>query len=237
MKTGHLVLAYHGCDITLRDDLVSRRVSELRSSANRYDWLGPGAYFFENDHRRALLFANAAHDNPGKRYTKQPIATPAVVGAVLQFDFILDMTTQEGVENYCAAYQAMIEYLVAHGHPEPKNVKASDEDEDVIVRQLDSDVFAFMHRIREDTKQQLFQAVRSAFPQGAAIAPSSAFRRSSHVQIALRDNSCVLGWFMPPGAELLTEQQYTTAQAQLARAKTLYPSQKPRQRGPTATGS
>jgi hypothetical protein len=46
------------------------------------------------------MFASAAQANPTKRFTKQPIATPAVVGAVLQFDFILDMTTQEGIEEY-----------------------------------------------------------------------------------------------------------------------------------------
>lgn len=234
MKTGHLVLAYHGCDITLRDDLVSRRITELNPSQNKYDWLGPGAYFFENDHRRALMFANDAHGNPEKRFTKQPIATPAVVGAVLQLDFILDMTTQEGIENYCLAYQAMVEYLTAEGLPEPKNSKADDEDEDLIVRQLDSDVFKFMHRIRQETKQPLFQAVRSAFPQGEAVAPSSAFRRNSHVQIALRENACVLGWFLPPGAELMTDKQYATAQAQLAQAKATYALKKPRRRATPA---
>ena len=230
MKTGQLVLAYHGCDITLRDGLVSGRTKQLNPSHNKYDWLGPGAYFFENDPQRALMFANAAYANPEKRYTKYPIATPAVVGAVLQLDFILDMTTQEGIENYCLAYQAMVDYLIDHDLPEPKNSKAHDEDEDVIVRQLDSDVFGFMHRIRAETLQARFQAVRSAFPQGEAVAPSSAFRRNSHVQIALQEHACVMGWFLPPGAELMTEQQYATAQAQLAQAKAHYSSKKPRRR-------
>lgn len=230
MKTGQLVIAYHGCDITLRDDLVSGRVIELNPSANKYDWLGGGAYFFENDYKRALMFASAAQANPTKRFTKHPIATPAVVGAILQFDFILDMTTQEGIEEYCLAYEAMVGYLTANDLPEPKNSKANDDDEDIIVRQLDSDVFNFMHQIRGNTGQPMFQAVRSAFPQGEAVAPSSAFKRSSHIQIALRENACVRAWFLPSGAKLMTEDQYVAAKAKLATAKASYSAQKPRVR-------
>lgn len=232
MKTGQLVLAYHGCDVTLRDDLVSGRIKELNASANKYDWLGGGAYFFENDYQRALMFASAAQANPTKRFTKQPIATPAVVGAVLQFDFILDMTTQEGIEEYSLAYKAMVEYLIKNGEPEPKNSKANDDDADVIVRQLDSDVFNFMHQIRRDTGLDAFQAVRSAFPQGEEVAPSSAFKRSSHIQIALRENACVRAWFLPTGAQLMTEAQYATGKVDLNAAKAAYAAQKPRIRVP-----
>lgn len=233
MKTGQLLFAYHGCDITLRDDLVSGRIVGLNPSANKYDWLGGGAYFFENDYQRALMFANAARANPTKRFTKQPIATPAVVGAVLQFDFILDMTTQEGIEEYSLAYKAMVEYLTKNGQPEPKNSKADDDDADVIVRQLDSDVFNFMHQIRQDTGLEAFQAVRSAFPQGEELAPSSAFKRSSHIQIALREKACVRAWFLPAGAQLMTEAKYATAKTDLKAAKAAYAAQKPRVRVPS----
>lgn len=230
MKTGQLLVAYHGCDITLRDDLVSGRIAGLNPSANKYDWLGGGAYFFENDYQRALMFASTAQANPTKRFTKQAIATPAVVGAVLQFDFILDMTTQEGMEEYSMAYAAMVEYLTKNGQPEPKNSKADDDDVDLIVRQLDSDVFNFMHRIRRDTDLDAFQAVRSAFPQGKELAPSSAFKRGSHIQIALRENACVRAWFLPAGAQLMTEAKYASAKAGLAAANAVYAAQKPRAR-------
>lgn len=230
MKIGQLVFAYHGCDVTLRDDLVSGRITQLNPSANKYDWLGGGAYFFENDYQRALLFASAAQANPTKRFTREPIATPAVVGAVLQFDFILDMTTQEGIEEYSLAYKAMVEYLTKNGQPEPKNSKADDDDADVIIRQLDSDVFNFMHQIRLDTGLAAFQAVRSAFPQGEEVAPSSAFKRRSHIQIALRENNCVRAWFLPAGAQLMTEAKYATAKANLAAAKDTYGTQKLRVR-------
>lgn len=54
MNAGALLAAYHGCDAVTRDDLVSGRLKNLQASENKYDWLGSGAYFFENDAARAF---------------------------------------------------------------------------------------------------------------------------------------------------------------------------------------
>jgi hypothetical protein len=114
-------MAFHGCDVTTRDDLVSGRLKHLDHSNNRYDWLGPGAYFFEGDLERALLFAQASHDNPEKMYTLRPIGTPAAVGAVLCVYSWLDMTTHVGIEEFSMAYEPMVTGLRARGDPVPKN--------------------------------------------------------------------------------------------------------------------
>jgi hypothetical protein len=95
----------------------------------------------------------------------------------------------------------------------PVNSQASEGDIDAIYRALDNAVFTWLHNARASQQPPLppSQAVRAAFHQGVKIAPTSGFHASTHIQIALRDNSCVLGWFLPAGAELLTEQQYTEA--------------------------
>ena len=93
---GQIVLAYHGCDVTVRDGLVRGELMP-RISSNAYDWLGDGLYFFEGDHNRALKLAMFAHENPQHLLTRIPIATPAVVGAILDVDRWLDLTTQEGI--------------------------------------------------------------------------------------------------------------------------------------------
>jgi hypothetical protein len=211
------IIVYHGCDVTTRDDLVSGRLKHLNHSNNQYDWLGPGAYFFEGDVERALLFAQASHRNPAKRYTAKPIATPAVVGAVLQVQNWLDMTTQAGIKEFSLAYQTMAEGLIAAGAPIPANKPASDSDTDVIYRALDNAVFTWLHQARASQEPPLppFQAVRAAFHQGEKIAPTSGFHASTHIQISLRDNSCVIGWFLPGGAKLLDEEQYNDAKARL----------------------
>lgn len=229
MKTGHLVIAYHGCDITTRDDLVRGTLGHLQHSNNKYDWLGPGSYFFEDDYARALMFAQASHDNPKKRYTAKPIATPAVVGAVLQVQHWLDMTIQAGIEEFCLGYSALKKSAEEGSLPKlPGNTAASPEDTDILLRQLDNAIFTFIHQARDERNMQAFQAVRAAFYQGEEIAPASGFRARTHVQIALRDNSCVQGWFLPPGAALLTQEEYADAKEQLEATKSR--NEKPRQR-------
>jgi len=217
VSSGTALIAYHGCDVTTRDDLVSGRLKHLNHSTNQYDWLGPGAYFFEGDVERALLFAQASHRNPEKRYTAKPIATPAVVGAVLQVQNWLDMTTQAGIKEFSLAYQAFAAGLSAAGTPIPVNRPASDTDTDVIYRALDNAVFAWLHTARASQKPPLpsFQAVRAAFHQGDKVAPTSGFHVSTHIQISLRDNHCIVGWFLPAGAELLNEHQYGEAKSRL----------------------
>ncbi len=44
-----LVLGFHGCDAQVGEDLLAGRHTHLRESKNKYDWLGNGIYFWEND--------------------------------------------------------------------------------------------------------------------------------------------------------------------------------------------
>lgn len=202
-----LTLAYHGCDISVRDDLVAGRLKHLTPSSNPYDWLGRGVYFFEQDARRALLLATNAAEHPELLLTRRPIATPAVVGVVLRVGTWLDMTTQDGLDQFQAGLEALTAALKP-GEPLPVNQASFEGDEDLLQRQLDRAVFDQIHRIRaltpEDTPK--IEAVRGAFPQGKQMAPTSAFRRQSHIQIALLEENCVVGWFLPPGSQLLTEK-------------------------------
>ncbi|NHZ90250.1 hypothetical protein F2P45_14675 [Massilia sp. CCM 8733] len=229
MIAGQLLLAYHGCDITTRDDLVSGRLVHLDPSQNSYDWRGPGVYFFEGDCERADLFANASHSNPEKMYTARPIGTPAVVGAILRVQSWLDMTPQAGINEFDKAYQGMLTGMAAVGIPMPENRAAGEDDTDVILRRLDNAVFTFIHHVRANHDPPLtpFQAVRGAFPQGAEMAPKSGFRKGTHIQVALCDPGCVEGWFLPIGEHLLSDQEYDNA---IARRDAMAFKRKPRKR-------
>jgi hypothetical protein len=46
-RPGLTIVAYHGCDRAVRDDLLSagRSAISVKDSKNPYDWLGTGAYF------------------------------------------------------------------------------------------------------------------------------------------------------------------------------------------------
>lgn len=209
---------------------MSGRLPHLDHSKNPYDWLGPGAYFFEGDVERAYMFANASHNNPAKMYTEKPIGTPAVVGAVLRVQHWLDMTTQAGINEFSMAYPSLLAGLAETGSPVPENLRSDEDDTYAILRKLDNAVFTFIHDVRANSSPALpaFQAVRGAFHQGGEVAPKSGFHRGSHVQIALRDNNCVEGWFLPKGQQLLSEPEYLAAKVKReAMAKDRKPKRRP----------
>jgi hypothetical protein len=228
VNNGHLLVAYHGCDITVRDGFVTGALIP-EPSENKYDWLGPGIYFFEGDETRARHFAANAHAHPTKRYTNRPIATPAVVGVVLCVNNTLDVTTRAGLTEFSDAYKATIfgweSENIALGK-RPKNGPARNAAGDVLQRELDCAVFKVLHKDREDQRLPPYQMVRGAFRQGEALAPDSGLHKDSHVQIALREASCIVGWFLPPGDKLLTGKAKTKARADYAAAVEAYPAEK-----------
>lgn len=102
-----------------------------------------------------------------------------------------------------------------------------------VLRQLDNAVFTYLHGVRDDRRQNdslvsEYQVVRGAFPQGTEVNPNSGFRRDSHIQLAVREQRCVAGWFLPPGAALLPTDQLADREAELAAAKARF--RKPRRR-------
>lgn len=233
MSNGWVVVAYHGCDITTRDGLVSGLTSP-RSSANKYDWLGPGFYFFEGDPERALAFATTASKEPSKRYTAAPIVEPAVVGCVFIVQRCLDMTTRIGLLEFEQALAQLRAGLRATGAPIPRNTSAGSDDTDGLLRRLDNAVFNFIHEARDPAQSSQesafaphYQMVRGAFRQGQALAAQSGFHRDSHIQIALRDLTCIQGWFLRPGDQLMGTEKNAQANAAMETAVNRY--EKPRQ--------
>lgn len=198
---GQLVVAYHGCDRTTEDALVSGELQHLSPSNNPYDWLGPGIYFFQDDWRRALMFAQASAENPERNFTAKPINEPGVVGVVLKLSTVLDTSTQEGIEAFRLSYEA----LQKSGAKLKTNKKSNPDDPDVILRALDRQVFMNLHEMYKAQELSPVDAIKGAFPQGNPIAPTSAIFANSHVQIALRNTECILGYFRVP--ELVRARQ------------------------------
>ncbi|WP_259698534.1 hypothetical protein [Pseudomonas brassicacearum] len=53
------VLGFHGCERDVGERVLAGEQT-LLDSTNDYDWLGRGAYFWENNPQRALSFATNA---------------------------------------------------------------------------------------------------------------------------------------------------------------------------------
>ncbi|GHC88120.1 hypothetical protein GCM10007320_34990 [Pseudorhodoferax aquiterrae] len=231
MNDGTLLLGFHGCDVTTRDDLLTGRLGGLSPSENKYDWLGPGVYFFENDMDRARAFAQSACDYPERLYTRRPIATPAVVGAVLCVSRSIDMTTQAGMTVWQHAYLQLLSMSEASGEPMPTNEEAPAGEDTVLVRKLDYAVFSAAHKQAALSKQARYQLVRGAFLQGDRLSSSTTeFRWLSHIQLAVTDPGCILAWFLPKGDKLLTPDQFAVAKQAYVAADQARRQSKPRVR-------
>jgi len=228
MSHGHLQIGYHGCDIAVRDGLISGQLKP-KPSNNQYDWLGSGFYLFEADQERALAFAEAAASEPLRRLTARPIASPAVVGCIFSIQRCLDMTTSTGRREFENAHLYFQATHLRSGQRTPLNVPVNPLDEEFLLRGLDRAVFEFIHsKLFQVYGFQYYQAVRGAFRQVPEIAPRSGFHRDSHVQIALRDFSCIKGWFLPAEAELLSPAELVKAQTALNSAREANPKSRRR---------
>lgn len=232
MSEGRIVLGYHGCDVTVRDRLVKGSLSHLTPSANKYDWLGGGVYFFEGDAERALDFAQASCDHPKKHFTAKPIVKPSVVGAVLCVSRCWDMTTLKGRRMYAVALAELRAAQAALDRPMPVNESTGADDHDTLLRRLDCAVFNIGHQMWEQQHQAAIQLMRAAFYQGKRVTDTSEFRTGTHIQLALRDPTCVLGWFLPPriGPALLSDDELADADSIMAAADLRKTASKPRVR-------
>jgi len=238
---GRIVLAYHGCDITTRDGFVRGEVKP-RISSNLYDWLGDGLYFFEGDWTRALKLARFSHDHPHLLLTRKPIATPAVVGAVLEVDRWLDLTTQAGIADFTHAAQAVVSGSAARGTPPPVNKAAFDGDTDLLHRAFDKAACDMVHAFRKILHEQAlrdqdtaaivasapYQAARGAFEQGGLVSDGSSICADTHIQIAVQDLACIKGWFLVPGDRLLGDGELVEARKHLEDAERQRTAAKPR---------
>lgn len=155
----------------------------FRQSANDYDWLGPGVYFWEANPQRGLDFAIEASSRKGS-----VIKTPAVVGAVIDLDLCLDMTTLGAISMVSAAYDSLKDTIGAVGESLPKNGA------DLLLRRLDCAVVTHLHSILEREGTSL-DTLRGVFIEGSPIYPDAGFNAKTHTQIAVRNFACIKGVF------------------------------------------
>ena len=63
------VLGFHGAETQTVEALIAEPTKHLKQSAGRYEWLGHGIYFWENDPLRAYEWATAGN---AKSKIKEP---------------------------------------------------------------------------------------------------------------------------------------------------------------------
>jgi hypothetical protein len=163
----------------------------INRSGNEWDWLGDGAYFWESNAQRAYDYAVELMKRP--RGEKQRIAYPAVVGAVIDLGFCLNLLDTRFVPIVREAYDRLVQISEEAGVTLPRNSGGRDR----LRRNLDCAVMRTLHQIRADAGSEPFETVRAAFTEGMVIYPDAGFAAKTHIQLCVRELSCVKGYFRP----------------------------------------
>ncbi len=180
------VLGFHGGEKSLLDEIVSGKKSHLTSSKGKFEWLGHGIYFWENDPQRGFEWAQ--HGNP-----KNKIEDPSVIGAILDLGNCLDLTTRMGLDEVEEAFKMLSDsYAMAE-----KNLPANSGGQDKLKRELDCQVIEALHLYRKDKKLAPYDSVRAPFREDMPLYEGAGFRKRNHIQIAMINVKNIKGYFLP----------------------------------------
>jgi hypothetical protein len=189
------VLGFHGCDKAIAQKAVVDGAAILQSDRD-YDWLGPGAYFWESDPIRAMEWARW-------KASIGEYKEPSVIGAVIDLRNCLDLVSRNDIALFQAAHKSFLRVQKLAGLPVPKNANPRGaKDKDRVLRYLDCAVFRHLHTIishipASDPDFQPFDTVRGMFVEGGRVYSGSGIYKKSHVQIAVRNPECIKGIFYP----------------------------------------
>lgn len=181
-KRPNLVLGFHGCDQIIVDKVVNG--TELKESINDYDWLGHGIYFWENNMERALSWAE----------NSKKIKNPAVLGAVLDLGYCMDLMDSEFLKELKEAHNTLEKTFELIEEPMPKN---EGNTPDKLLRKLDCAVIEIAHTINESAGAESYDSVRGVFWEGLELYPDAFFKEKNHIQICIRNMNCIKGYFIP----------------------------------------
>jgi hypothetical protein len=190
-KQPAFILGFHGCDLSVVENVITGK-KELNPSKNSYDWLGHGAYFWENDPSRALKYAQMLKESPNRG--KGKVESPAVLGAIIDLGNCLNLMEIETLQLVRLAYDTLTDSLLAHGDELPQNIPGYNGGNDLLLRHLDCAVIEILHKINDGRE---FDSIRGLFFEGEELYPNAGFKTKTHIQICVRNPNCIKGYFLP----------------------------------------
>lgn len=185
-----IVIGFHGCDQSVFEKILYKH-EPFRQSMNAYDWLGHGMYFWEQNLERAWEWAKSGQNNP-----KLHINKPAVIGAVINLGFCLNLLDSHSIQILKNQYDILKAEMSIAGKPMPKNENLKGNS-DLLLRYLDCAVIESLHAERADNNDQSYDSVRGVFFEGRPIYETSGFMEQSHIQLCIRNPNCIKGFFAP----------------------------------------
>lgn len=175
-----VVVGFHGTDIRTANGLLSGELT-WEESSNKYDWLGRGIYFWQDDEQRAWEFAK----EPRRGWHPDDAA---VIEAHIELGNCLDLVGRRYMTLLSQAYQILEEQVSKEGRTLPSN-RGLLHDLDAFVVDYVADIW-----LKADT-------VRAVFLEGDEVYPGASFRSQQHIQVAVRNPGSIMDTrLIPTGA-------------------------------------
>ena len=188
-RRSNLIIGFHGTTKDRAEKVFDGLVG-FHASTNNYDWLGSGMYFWENNYERAKKWAITAAKRKGEGFE------PAVIGAVLDLGYCLDLTDSEHLEELKEGHKALKESFEKEGRELPTNV-ALGPSNDLLLRPLDCAVINSLHELHKIAGMPGYDSVRGVFWEGEDLYKGAGFKTKNHIQIAIINPNCIKGFFRP----------------------------------------
>lgn len=180
------VIGFHACEENLATKILNGE-TELIMSENKYDWLGYGIYFWEDNLGRAIAWGKELEKKDKSRRT-------AVIGALIDLGSCLNFANQEYLDDLNKKSIEVQTELMLLSESEkikeiPKNKDKSHELDCFIINNMISEA--------KNKMDKEFDSVRGIFIEGDPICEGSGFTAQSHIQISIRNPNCIKGYFNP----------------------------------------
>ena len=189
-RRSNLVVGFHGCDKSVVDAVIAGK-TELLASANDYDWLGSGIYFWENNEDRAWQWAKQLSTRKSSS-----VKEPAVIGAIIDLGYCLDLTDSFYLQELKTSYSVLKELYADANMPLPRN-ETIGKSTDLLIRKLDCAVVQTALTYNQDANAHPYDSVKGVFWEGQELYPNAGFREKNHIQICVCNPNCIKGYFLP----------------------------------------
>lgn len=183
-KLHNLVIGFHGCNKETWESVLLKS-KHIKDSANDYDWLGHGQYFWECNYDRALSWAK-----------ERKFKNPSVIGATIDLGRCLNLTDEKSIIELKNAYKLLKEDFGKSNIELPKNINVKNN-ADILLRRLDCTVIQYLHQINKDANLTSYDSIRGVFIEGDEIYPDSGIKTKTHIQICVVNPNCIMGYFDP----------------------------------------
>lgn len=186
-----MIIAYHGCDASVVAKVLSGEES-LSASERAYDWLGPGIYFWEHGPQRAYDWAVEE-----KKREPAKIKIPGVLGAYINLGQCFDLLDTANTKLLQEIYPQFRRVVSVSRKPMPENKSVpGSADHDKVLRYLDCAVIKYtLDKMKAVGKT--YHTARGVFVEGGEAFPGAGIMLKSHIQVSVRDQRCIVGYFRP----------------------------------------